>query len=190
MNQVMNEQVGTLNVASHLKGRAVLKSDTGEKLGEVEDVIINPVAGEVLGIALRLPEGASAALAVQDFIIGPDAVMVAAGKLNPTLDTSNILTGGVKASAIIGAAVVTEDGKLLGRVNEIHIFVKRTVVVYQVAESTLQRFFGGGFFLAGHVPLAISHDGARLIVPVETESRYARTSLIETGDEVREAGSV
>jgi sporulation protein YlmC with PRC-barrel domain len=179
MSEATTNKWNMLNVASDLKGRAVLKSDTGEKLGEVEDLIIHPTNGHVLGISLRSMEGASIALAAGDCIIGPDAVMVAAGALRPTTDTGDALAGGVDSGTIVGATVVTEDGKLLGRVSEVHVSEKFQIAIYRVAESTLQRFFGGGFFLAGNLPLAYSLDGARLIVPSDTEDRHARPSLAE-----------
>lgn len=168
-----------LNVAGDLKGRAVLKSDTGEKLGEVEDLIIHPTNGHVLGIALRSMKGASVVLGVGDCIIGPDAVMVAVGALRPTTDTGDALAGGINSGTLIGANVVTEEGKLLGRVSEVHVSEKFQIAIYRVAESTLQRFFGGGFFLAGNLPLAYSLDGKRLIVPSDTENKHARPSLAE-----------
>ncbi len=179
MSEVKNNKWNMLNVADDLKGRAVLKSDTGEKLGEVEDLILHPTNGHVLGVGLRTIEGASVALAAGDCIIGPDAVMVAAGTLRPTTDTGDVLAGGVNSGTLIGANVVTKDGKLLGRVSEVHVSEKFQIAIYRVAESTLQRFFGGGFFLAGNMPLAYSLDGKRLIVPSDTEDKHARTSLAE-----------
>lgn len=179
MSEATTNKWNMLNVAGDLKGRAVLKSDTGEKLGQVEDLIIHPTNGYVLGVSLRSMEGSSVALAAGDCIIGPDAVMVAAGALRPATDTGHALAGGVNSGAIVGAIVVTEDGKLLGRVSEVHVSEKFQIAIYRVVESTLQRFFGGGFFLAGNLPLAYSLDGARMIVPSDTEDKHARPSLAE-----------
>jgi hypothetical protein len=43
----------------------------------------------------------------------------------------------------------------------------------------LQRFFGGGFYIAGNVPHAYSSDGVRMIVPDDTENSRAVESLAE-----------
>ncbi|MEP7340123.1 MAG: PRC-barrel domain-containing protein [Acidobacteriota bacterium] len=182
MNDATTNKEKIMDVASDLKGRAVLKSDTGEKLGQVEDVIINPTNGWVVGIALRSVEGATISLSAQDYVIGRDAVMVRPGTLKPTTLAGDTLAGGVNSSAIVGANVVTEDGKLLGRVSEVHVSEDRSVAIYHVVESTLQRFFGGGFFLAGDVPQAYSQEGRRLIVPANTEDMHARSSLAEASE--------
>jgi uncharacterized protein YrrD len=173
-------EVKTLNVASDLKGMAVLASDSGEKLGEVTDAIIHPVEGRVLGITLRTPAGERRVIPSRDFSIGVNAVMTATGSAARTTDTTGEWAGGVEAvGEIIGTNLVTEDGKLLGQVREVHILADRPQAIYRVAETTLQRFFGGGFYLAGDVPRSYSPDGARMIVPADTEARYAASSLAE-----------
>lgn len=173
-------EVKTLNVASDLKGMTVLASDSGEKLGNATDVIIHPVEGKVLGIALRTLEGERRVISTQDFSIGVDAIMAAKGSVAHTTDTTGDLAGGVEAvGEIVGTNVVTEDGKLLGRVREVHILADRPRAVYRVAETTLQRFFGGGFYLAGDVPRSYSPDGARMIVPADVEQRHAASSVAE-----------
>ncbi len=170
----------TLNVAQQLKGMAVLVTTTGERLGEVTDAIIHPTEGRMLGITVRTSGGEERALATRDFFIGPDAVMASGAVLAETEDGGGALAGGVPACReLLGTNVVTEDGKLLGRVSEVHISVEPPRVIYRVAESTLQRFFGGGFFIAADVPRTYSPDGVRLIVPTETEDRYAISSLAE-----------
>jgi len=173
-------EVKTLNVASDLKGMAVLASDSGEKLGEVTDAIIHPLEGRVLGIALRTPEGERRVIPSRDFSIGLNAVMTATSSAARTTDATGQLAGGVGAvGEIIGTNLVTEDGKLLGQVREVYILAERPQAVYRVAETTLQRFFGGGFYLAGDVPSSYSPDGVRMIVPADTEARYAASSLAE-----------
>ena len=158
----------------------MIATDSGEKLGEVTDAIIHPVKGEVLGIVLQTLEGERRVIATQDFSIGVDAIMAAKGSVAHTTDTTGELAGGVAAiGEIVGTNVVTEDGKLLGRVREVHILAERPRAVYRVAETTLQRFFGGGFYLAGNVPRSYSPDGVRMIVPADTEGRYAAASLAE-----------
>jgi uncharacterized protein YrrD len=172
--------IKTLNVASDLKGMAALASDTGEKLGEVTDAIIDPMGGRVLGIALRTSDGERRVISARDFSIGADAVMAPKGSVAHTADMPGDLTGGVEAvGKLVGTNVVTEDGKLLGRVREVHILADRPQAVYRVAESTLQRFFGGGFYLSGDVPRSYSPDGVRMIVPADTEQRHAASSLTE-----------
>jgi hypothetical protein len=51
--------------------------------------------------------------------------------------------------------------------------------VYHVAESTLRRFIGVGFYIAGNVPRAYSPDGVRMIVPDDTENSRALAPLAD-----------
>jgi len=181
--EVAGNESRNLNVAKELHGMTVLNAGSGEKLGEVTDALINltqgPTQGQMIGIALRTPEGEMRALATRDFFIGVDAVMAAKEARFETLGQSEALTGGVPAHELVGANIVTEDGKLLGRVSEVYISTEQPQAVYHVAESTLQRFFGGGFYIAGNVPRAYSPDGVRMIVPDDTENSRAVASLAE-----------
>jgi hypothetical protein len=43
----------------------------------------------------------------------------------------------------------------------------------------MQKFLGGGFYIASDLPTAYSHDGVRIIVPAYTEERYAVTTIDE-----------
>lgn len=173
-------EIKTLNVASDLKGMTVLTADSGEKLGEVLDALIHPVEGTVLGIVLRTADGERRVIPTQNFSIGVDAVMAVRGSVAQTNNTTGAIGGGVEAvGELVGTNVITEDGKLLGRVREVHILAGHPQAIYRVAETTLQRFFGGGFYLAGNVPRSYSTDGVRMIVPADTEERYAVSSLAE-----------
>lgn len=180
--------MNTLNVANQLRGMLVLVPDTGEKLGEISDAIVHPTRGEMLGIALHTSSGEGRLLATDDFfIVSNKGVVIAAEDARSDLESlSRVLTGGVNACGqILGINVVTEKGKLLGRICEVYISVESAQVFYRVAASTWQRLFGGGFFMAGDVPHAYSLDGLRLIVPADTEDHYVATSLIEAITQLR-----
>ena len=167
-------EVRTLNVGKDLKGMTVLKTDTGEKMGQISDAIIHPVEGRLVGIVVRTPEGQERALATEYLLIGKDAVMATerAQFMENSLDGSP--ENGIPAlGEVVGTNIVTEDGKLLGRVSEVHISLDVPRTAYRVNESTLQRFLGGGFLMAGDVPHAYSRDGVRMIVPEGAEERFA-----------------
>jgi uncharacterized protein YrrD len=169
-----------LNVEKDFKGMPILATDTGAKLGEVRDVIIQPVEGRVMGVYAVTPDGDERRLRATDFVVGKDAVMTSQKSFRYAGDYANEMEGGIRAiGEMIGSTVVTEDGKLLGRVSEVYIGEDRPHVVYRVTESTLQKFFGGGFFIDGNVALSYAPDGARIIVPTDTEDRYAASSLKE-----------
>ena len=173
-------EVKTLNVSSELMGMAVLRSDTGERLGEVADVVVHPTEGSVLGISVRTPEDTERVLYTMDFSIGADAVMAAEGARFDDEELTGALAKGVYAlSELIGTNIVTQNGRLLGRISEVHVSIDTPRAIYRVAGSTMQRFFGRGFFISGDVPHAYSHQGVRLIVPANTEDHSAVQSLRE-----------
>ncbi|MBO0857636.1 MAG: PRC-barrel domain-containing protein [Chloracidobacterium sp.] len=173
-------EIRTLNVAKNLRGMSLLAVNTGAKLGEIRDAIIHPIEGRALGLIVRTPDNDELPLRIDDVIIGPDAVMTSWESIAHAGDQSSAMAGGVSAIIeMIGSNVVTEDGDLLGRVSDVYIRADKPQTVYRVTESRIQNFFGGGFFLPGDMALSYSPDGARIIVPADTESRYATSSLAD-----------
>lgn len=173
-------EIRTLNVAKDFRGMILLAADTGAKLGEVRDAIIQPTEGRVMGVVARTPGGEEIKLRVSDFFIGQDAVMTSREAFERAGEHAGELAGGIRAvDEMVGSNVMTEDGRLLGRISDVYIRADQPRAIYRVAESTLQKFFGGGFFLPGNVPHSYAPDGSRIIVPADTENRYATSSLIE-----------
>lgn len=171
-------EIRTLNVAKDLRGMSLLAVDTGERLGEIRDAIIQPTEGRVMGVVVRTLDDNELRLRIADVIIGPDAVMTSWGSFEYAGDRANEMAGGVKAvDEMIGSNVLTEVGDLLGRISEVYIRTDKPQAVYRVTESRIQKFFGGGFFLPGDVARSYAPDGARMIVPADTEDRYATSSL-------------
>jgi uncharacterized protein YrrD len=173
-------EIRALNVAKDLRGMALLAADTGARLGEIRDAIIQPAEGRVMGVVVRTPDGDELRLRIGDIIIGQDAVMTSWVSFEHAGDRAGEMAGGVRAlDEIIGSNVVTEDGALLGRISEVYIRADKPQTVYRVAESTMQKIFGGGFFLPGGATRSYAPDGARMIVPTDAEDRYAVSSLAE-----------
>jgi uncharacterized protein YrrD len=171
-------EIRTLNVAKDLRGMPLLAVDTGAKLGEIRDVIIQPVGGRVIGVVVRALDDGEARLRMSDIIIGPDAVMTSWESFEYAGDRAVELAGGVRAiDEMVGSNVVTEDGDLLGRISEVYIRADKPQVAYRVTESSIKKIFGKGFFLPGDAARSYAPDGARMIVPADTEERYAVSSL-------------
>jgi uncharacterized protein YrrD len=173
-------EIRTLNVAKDLRGMSLLAVDTGAKLGEVRDAIIQPTEGRVMGVVVRTLDDDELRLRMADVIIGADAVMTSWESFVHAGDRASELAGGVRAiDEMIGSNVVTETGDLLGRIREVFLRTDKPQAVYRVTETTIQKFFGGGFFLPGDVALSYAPDGVRMIVPAETVDRYAASSLVD-----------
>lgn len=173
-------EIRTLNVAKDLRGMSLLAADTGAKLGEVRDAIIQPTEGRVMGVVVRTLDDVELRLRIDDLVIGQDAVMTSWESYEQAGERAIGMASGVRAlDEMIGSNVVTEDGALLGRISEVYICVDRPQVVYRVTESRIQKLIGRGFFLRGDTARSYAPDGARMIVPADTEERYAASSLGE-----------
>jgi uncharacterized protein YrrD len=171
-------EIRTLNVAKDLRGMPLLAVDTGAKLGEIRDAIIQPVEGRVIAVIVRTLDNDELRLRINDVIIGPDAVMTSWESFAHAGDRSSEMTGGVRAiDELVGANIVTEDGDLLGRISEVYIRTDKPQAIYRVAESRIQKFLGRGFFLPGAAARSYAPDGVRMIVPADTVERYASSSL-------------
>jgi uncharacterized protein YrrD len=173
-------EIRTLNVAKDLRGMSLIAVDTGAKLGEIRDAIIQPTEGRVTGVVVRTPDDDELRLRISDVIIGPDAVMTSWESFAYAGDRAGEVAGGVRAlEEMVGSKVVTEDGDLLGRISDVYVRADRPQAIYRVTESRVQKFFGGGFFLPGDVTRSYSPEGGRMIVPADTEERYAASSLAD-----------
>lgn len=163
---------------SKLKGMSVLNSTTGARIGEVVDLILEPIEGRVLGIAVHTSDKEKRSLEVERIHVGDDAVMTT--DPNPAaLSFSGSFEGGVLSSEIIGAKLVTEDGKLVGAIKELYLSRENMQLIYRVAESNLQQVFGGGFYISAEVPRAYAPEENRMIVPSDIEEHHARKDLKE-----------
>ena len=110
--------------ATELGGRAVVDMDAAEKVGKVEKVILDPDArriagfqvahgGSLLGSPTRLTLPASSVHA-----IGPDAITVHGSVVMSDLSRLESLP---RVSDVLGRKVVSEGGRLLGKVDDVLI---------------------------------------------------------------------
>jgi uncharacterized protein YrrD len=169
-----------LNIAEELCGLPVLTSETARLQGQVSEIIVHPIAGSLLALLVKLPDGREQAVAgtACDFFGAAGAVLISQHALTESQRLAPLCAEGVAVNGtLLGASVVTEEGKLLGRVSEVYLHEEHLQVSYRITKSKFQRLWGGGFFLAGYVPLTWSSIGARLIVPADTSVRHAAPTL-------------
>jgi len=176
------KEVGAVNINTQLEGAVVLDANTASKLGNVTDVLINLDKGVAMALLFRTSSGAQYALAPKDVHIHTEAnAVIAFGE--PVTDPAELrkmLEKGVQAQdELVDSAVVTKDGRLLGRLSGVFLQTETMRAIYHITSSEWQRLFGGGFYLAGNVPCAYSRAGARLIAPADTR-RHVFRSLAES----------
>ena len=111
--------------ASELAGRPVVDIDMAEKVGTIEKLILDPngqrVAGFVIarGGGFASNKGRATIPASAVHAIGPDAVTVKREGA-ATVDVAR-LEGLPRGSDVIGRKIVTEDGRYLGKVDDVLI---------------------------------------------------------------------
>jgi hypothetical protein len=176
----MLREVKTLNVAGNLKGKTVLASVTNLWIGEVVKIFIHPTTGQLALMISQAHEHNIHMLASTALTIENGILRVAAEALRTGSEAELIVGGFFALEDILEALVVTDQGRLLGRVSEVHLSVENHLVYYWVVKSEWQRLMGGGFFMAGDVPHSYFQHNRRLIVPANAENRYGITPLGET----------
>jgi sporulation protein YlmC with PRC-barrel domain len=112
--------------ATELNGRAVVDLDGAEKVGKIDRVVLDPDAQRVA--AFLVSRGASVGgetlhmtvPASSVHAIGPDALTIHRTTVPPG-DASHRIDNLPKASDLIGCKVVSEDGRFLGRIEDVLI---------------------------------------------------------------------
>ena len=172
--------VDNMQTADALIGMPVLSRVTGNKLGDVHDLILDPARGELLGLWVRSPNGALDVMDYREvYSFGRDAVMaVGDDSVIPSAETPLAEAPCVRRD-VAGARVVTEGGTLLGQVANVYVHLTPPpLVAYEIRESLLDRLLGRGLFIPAALGRALSHDSQRIIVP-EDAPRTAAASLEE-----------
>lgn len=134
---------------SELKGRAVVNVEDAKKIGEIENLLLDPGSRQVLGWKVKTGGLFSTPLILavsQIRNIGPDAVTVAAdtttvGNATVATESSDQATNvqdSVELTAILGHKVVTDAGTLVGEVHDVLLDpVSASVTGYEVRGTGL-----------------------------------------------------
>ncbi|MFL6468690.1 MAG: PRC-barrel domain-containing protein [Pyrinomonadaceae bacterium] len=161
----MNES-NDLAAISTLTGMTVLSLSTGNKLGQIADVYIDPVNGRLLGLRLTGENKALIDLPYEKiFSFGRDAVMAESEEAGQFVsDAENYL--GRPAKDLFGTKIVMESGVVLGEIADVLVTLQPPpTVFYEVRQSMLDRLLGRTFFIPASIGYVLSDDAARLLVP-------------------------
>ena len=132
---------------SELKGRAVISLDDATKIGEVEDLMVDPVSRHIVSLKVRVGHFKAAKLVPATDVknVGADAVTLTTNSLladKPADSTVSGVASSVSApgavglSSILGTKVVTDAGTLVGQLKDV-IFDWSTLDItgYEVSEG-------------------------------------------------------
>lgn len=161
---------GNIHSIDILIGRAVLSRATANKLGHIQDLLVDVTKGELAGIVVRMPDESLRLVDYNEiFNIGPDALMIKADESAVPAQDSPLKVLPLAKYNLARAKVVTEGGKLVGQIANIYIRMAETLLlVYEVRSSILDKLLGHALFFPASQGRAISADFARIVVAEET----------------------
>lgn len=161
-----------------LIGRIVLARETANKLGKIDDLIVEPLKGELRGLGIRMPDQSLCLIDAQEiYSFGEDAVMVNSDSAAIPVQVSPLKAAPLARSDLMKANVVTESGKLLGQIANIfiHLAPEKSPLFYEVRSSLLDKLLGHSLFFPAAWGRALSQDGSRLVVLDDTSEKADHT---------------
>jgi uncharacterized protein YrrD len=161
-------------------GMPVMSRATGNKLGEVYDLYIDPAQGILMGITIKAPNGKLGGIDYQNvYSFGKDAVMVNDESHVTVLTDEWVAQHPHAKKHLIGTNVMTEAGNHLGEIG--NIFVRLTsppMVIYEMRGSMWDSLMGRNHYIYAANAGALSSNAERMIVP-DAVVGSAATSLTE-----------
>src|SRR5687768_5336466 len=122
---------------SELKGRAVVNVEDAKKIGEIDNLLLEPGTRQVSSLKVKTGGLFSTPLAInisQVMNIGPDAVTVKTDIANPGQSPGQ--KEAVEVTSLLGHKVVTDAGAMLGEVHDILLDpVSAAVTGYEVRDG-------------------------------------------------------
>lgn len=154
-------------------GRTVLSRASANKLGQLHDLIVDPVEGSLAGIAVNTSGGSLQYVEASEiYSIGPDAVMLNSDRSALPPESSPVREMPLALNKLGGAEVITEGGKVLGQVANIFIHLtEQPVLLYEVRSSILDKLLGHSQFFPASQASAFSSNDARLVVANDTAEK-------------------
>lgn len=165
-----------------LIGRPIVSLETANKLGEVSDLLVNPIAGQLAGFSVqRLDESEALIGMLEVHDIGPDAIIVEQDDSLASTDDSTIKTLPKAKDNLIGVKVITEHGQLVGNISNLYLcFDKSPTFIYEVRSSLFDKLLGRAVYFAASLGCAFSDDRTALVVTGGPEDMHHR---LETATE-------
>jgi len=130
---------------SELKGRAVINLEDARKIGDVEDLMVEPGSHHIVSVKVRTGMfQAAQVIPVADVKnVGGDAVTISAGssttesKAGGTTATSSVTPQQlIEITSILGNKVVTDAGTMVGELRDVMIdWVDLTITGYEVHDG-------------------------------------------------------
>lgn len=166
-----------INSIDILIGKTVVARSTANKLGQIHDLIVDPVKGELAGLAVKM---ADQSLRLVDgpeiYSFGPDAVMINSDEAAVPVEDSPLKASPLAKNNLRGVQVITEGGKQLGQIASVYIHLAETsLFIYEVRSSLLDKLLGHTLFFPASWGIAFSEDSTRLVVSNDADEKADKT---------------
>lgn len=160
---MLNEVIGIDKII----GMPILSRATGNKLGEVYDLYIDPAQGILMGVTIKAPNGKLGGIDFKNiYSFGKDAVMANDESHVTILNEEWVAQHPHAKKHLIGTNIMTEAGNHLGEIG--NIFVRLTsppAVIYEMRGSMWDSLMGRNLFIYAAHAGALSSNAERMIVP-------------------------
>lgn len=169
---------GQIRTVEFLIGRVVLARETANKLGQIYDLIVDPLKGVLGGLAVRMPDQTLSLIDAREiYSFGVDAVMINSDSAALPVQESPLKESPLAKTVLTGAKVLTESGKLLGQIAHVYIRLapEESLLFYEVRSSLLDKLLGHSLFFPASWGRALSRDGKRLVVVDDTSEKADHT---------------
>ncbi|HVE58764.1 MAG TPA: PRC-barrel domain-containing protein [Pyrinomonadaceae bacterium] len=168
---MLNDVIGIDKIV----GMPVLSRASGNKLGEVYDLYIDPAQGILMGTTIKAPNGKLGGIDYTNiYSFGKDAVMVNDESRITVLNDEWVEQHPHAKKHLIGTNVMTEAGNHLGEIGNIYVrLTSPPMVIYELRGSMWDSLVGRNTFIYAASAGAISSNAERIIVPNAVVSNAA-----------------
>jgi len=148
-------------------GMPVMSRTTGNKLGDVYDLYVDPAQGILMGITVKAPNGKLGGIDYANiYSFGKDAVMANDESHITLLNDEWVEQHPHAKKHLIGTKVLTEGGNDLGEIGNIYVrLTSPPMVIYEMRGSMWDSLMGRNMFIYAANAGAISSNAERIIVP-------------------------
>jgi uncharacterized protein YrrD len=169
--------ISNVVTADTLIGMTVLSRATGNKLGAVQDLYIDPIEGQLKGVTIQTPDGKFAGIDYKNiYSFGQDAVMANDDDAIVPIKEDWVESHSHAKKHLFGVKIVTESGNALGQVANIYVRLSPPpFAIYEVRDSILDKLLGRSFFIFASAGRALSENAERIVVPDDTTKSAAAT---------------
>ena len=155
-----------------LIGRPVVSLETANNLGQINDLLIDPLSGKLAGVVVKRTLDNNESLVSNRDVhgIGPDALVVEA-EHSLVLSAASPLNTLTRAQGnLVGVKVMTDQGQLLGSIANIFIcHDQRPIFIYEVRSSIIDKLLGRAFYFPAALACAYADDRSALVISGDPE---------------------